>query len=140
LTRKRAEPEEQPEQPGELSCSVQYWEDPPGRSTVADWIRSTLSPYEQAVVVAAINNILVPLGINICSTEWGKALGGGLFEFRIRASLQAAAIPLERPLPNWPQPSMLALCSSWTILQPWDHDLLISISRRPESRERIRHP
>jgi hypothetical protein len=40
---------------------------------MADWIRSTLSPYEQAVVIAAIRNILVPLGINVCGTEWESA-------------------------------------------------------------------
>jgi hypothetical protein len=44
----------------------------------------------------AIRNILVPLGINVCSTEWGKALSEGLFEFRIRASLQV--------IQNWGQP------------------------------------
>ena len=35
-----------------------------------------------------IENILTPLGINICQTEWGKALGQGLYEIRIRHSVK----------------------------------------------------
>lgn len=48
----------------------------------------SLSAYEQAVVLAAIENVLQVYGIDICSGEWGKPLGGGLYEFRIRKSLR----------------------------------------------------
>ena len=46
-----------------------------------------LPEYEQAVVVAAIQHVLAVEGIGICDSEWGKALGRGLYEFRIRRSL-----------------------------------------------------
>ena len=46
-----------------------------------------LPGYEQAVVVAAIRHVLAVEGIAICDTEWGKPLGRGLYEFRIRRSL-----------------------------------------------------
>ncbi len=48
-----------------------------------------LSPYEEAVLFAAIDYILKPLGDDICSGEWGKPLGQGLYEFRVRQSLAA---------------------------------------------------
>jgi hypothetical protein len=59
-----------------------------------------LPEYEQAVLVAAIEQVLVPLGMEICSGEWGKPLGGGLYEFRVRKSLRAilglAGLPVSR--------------------------------------------
>lgn len=53
------------------------------------WFSKELTPYEQAVFRAAVENILEVYGMDICSGEWGKALGHGLFEFRIRQSLHA---------------------------------------------------
>lgn len=48
-----------------------------------------LPPYEQAVLTAAIEHVLQRMGMDICKTEWGKPLGEGLYEFRVRRSLQA---------------------------------------------------
>lgn len=48
---------------------------------------SSLSSYQQLVVDSALLNVLSVEGIGICSGEWGKPLGGGLYEFRIRKSL-----------------------------------------------------
>lgn len=50
---------------------------------------SSLSKYQQLVVDSALLNVLSVEGIGICSGEWGKPLGGGLYEFRIRKSLLA---------------------------------------------------
>lgn len=48
----------------------------------------SLPAYERAVLVAAIEHVLQICGIDICSGEWGKPLGDGLYEFRIRKSLR----------------------------------------------------
>lgn len=48
-----------------------------------------LRAYEQAVLAAAIARVLAVEGPAICESEWGKALGGGLYEFRVRKSLAA---------------------------------------------------
>lgn len=48
---------------------------------------NSLEAYEQAVVTAAIENVLERMGIDICSGSWGKSLGDGLYEFRINTSL-----------------------------------------------------
>lgn len=47
-----------------------------------------LDEAERAVVDAAIQHVLVPLGIDICASEWGKSLGQGLYELRIRHNLE----------------------------------------------------
>ena len=47
-----------------------------------------LDEAERAVVDAAIQHVLVPLGIDICASEWGKSLGQGLYELRIRRNLE----------------------------------------------------
>ncbi len=46
-----------------------------------------LPAYERDVVDAALGHVLAVEGIGICDSEWGKALGGGLYEFRVRRSL-----------------------------------------------------
>jgi len=47
----------------------------------------SLPSYEQAVLIAAIEHVLQVYGIDICSGEWGKPLGNGLYEFRARKPL-----------------------------------------------------
>ena len=49
----------------------------------------SLLEYEQAVLIAAIESVLLVYGIDICAGEWGKPFGRGLYEFRVRKSLNA---------------------------------------------------
>jgi putative component of toxin-antitoxin plasmid stabilization module len=49
----------------------------------------SLPEYERSVALAAIDHVLTRLGIEVCSGEWGRPLGDGLFEFRIRRSLSS---------------------------------------------------
>jgi hypothetical protein len=35
-------------------------------------------------MIAAIEQVLAKQGIGVCKSSWGKMLGGGLFEFRVR--------------------------------------------------------
>lgn len=72
----------------EQGWTIEVWEDARGRSPFAVWF-SKLPQYEQAVVDAVIEHILTPLGQDICNTEWGKSLGDGLYEVRIRRTLTA---------------------------------------------------
>lgn len=66
--------------------TVEEWVDVEGGSPFGQWF-AKLDAYGQAVVDAVIENILTPLGIDVCDTEWGKPLGGGLYEVRIRRTL-----------------------------------------------------
>lgn len=47
------------------------------------WLQSLDLPAQRAAT-AALEEILAFQGINVCKTEWGKPLGEGLFELRIR--------------------------------------------------------
>lgn len=38
-----------------------------------------------------MSEVLQHLGVGVCGTEFGKQLGGGLFEFRLRRDLRAIA-------------------------------------------------
>lgn len=49
---------------------------------------SRLDEAERTVVEVAIEHVLAPLGIDICASEWGKNLGQGLFELRIRRDIE----------------------------------------------------
>lgn len=82
---------------------AEYYEDGRGRSPFARWFERDLTSYEQAVLAAAVKQVLEVVGIDICSSEWGKSLGDGLYEFRVRQSLHAirtygqSPTPLARP-------------------------------------------
>lgn len=90
---------------------IEVWEDTNGRSPFGKWYVK-LGEYDQAVVDAAIKEILMPLGMNICETEWGKPLKDGLYEFRIRRSL-STLVNLGKPegegesLPAWANKTVL---------------------------------
>jgi hypothetical protein len=62
---------------------VFYSEDASDAGPVWKWLQS-LEPSALRAATAALEEILAHQGINVCKTEWGKALGEGLFELRIR--------------------------------------------------------
>jgi hypothetical protein len=62
--------------------------------------RNSLNPYEAELLDLCIEQILARAGINICETNWGKALGAGLYEFRIHRSLKTLASNLGIELPK----------------------------------------
>lgn len=47
----------------------------------------SLDDYRFNTLTVAINVVLARQGIKVCETEWGKALGKGLCEFRVRRAL-----------------------------------------------------
>lgn len=62
--------------------------------------RSSLNAYEKELLDLCVEHILARAGINVCDTNWGKALGAGLFEFRIHRSLKALVNHLDIQLPS----------------------------------------
>lgn len=63
--------------------TAEFYEDETGRRPVEHWMDS-LTIAEFAALRAAIVRILEVQGIQLGSTPWLKALGEGLFEFRVR--------------------------------------------------------
>ncbi|GAB2469172.1 hypothetical protein [Xylanimonas ulmi] len=74
--------------PSAPEWTVEVWEDENGRSPFASWF-DRLEEQDQAIVDAVLTRVVATLGIGVCSTEWGKALGDGLYEVRMRCSLNA---------------------------------------------------
>jgi hypothetical protein len=65
--------------------TIEFYADPEtGREPVLDWINDDLTPFQRRSIGFAMSEILEVNGINICATEYGKNLGSGLFEFRLR--------------------------------------------------------
>ena len=54
-----------------------------GAQPVRDWLRS-LSRAKKQVLGSAMREVLQELGIGVCGTQFGKQLGKGLFEVRLR--------------------------------------------------------
>jgi len=66
---------------------LEFYDDPTsGRQPVLDWIKEELTPFQRRSLGVAMSEILQRYGIDVCATEYGKNLGAGLFEFRLRHS------------------------------------------------------
>lgn len=64
-----------------------FCEDENGNEPVRRWLREQLSRAQRLVVGTAMREILEEEESNVCGTEFGRQLGRGLFEFRVRGSL-----------------------------------------------------
>lgn len=52
---------------------------------------SDLTDIERAALLSALDLVLSHRGVDVCGTSWGKQLGDGLFEFRIRHTAEEIA-------------------------------------------------
>jgi hypothetical protein len=76
---------------------LEFYEDATGDQPVRRWIRDDLSPRRRRALGTAMRRVLQQLGIGVCATEYGKQLGGGLFEFRLRGQDLAKVAPARGP-------------------------------------------
>ena len=65
---------------------LEFFEDENGRAPCREWMKRDLDDVERAALTVAFTYVLQIRGLGVCGTEWGKQLGEGLFEFRIRHS------------------------------------------------------
>lgn len=70
---------------------LEFYEDAHGDQPVLRWIREELTLAKRKALGYALNAVLQQLGLGVCGTEFGKQLGGGLFEFRLRRDLRNPA-------------------------------------------------
>lgn len=66
---------------------IEFYEDAHGHRPVEQWLAADLDRSVGAAVGLALNHILQKHGPDVCKTRYGKALGGGLFEFRLDESV-----------------------------------------------------
>lgn len=64
--------------------TLEFYRDAAGRKPVLDWLRNKVSIHTRRVVGTALREILQEQGMGVCGTAFGRQLGGGLFEFRLR--------------------------------------------------------
>ena len=67
---------------------LEFYEDDRGDKPVLRWIREDLTRTQRAVLGQAMREVLQEEGIGVCGTEFGRQLGKGLFEFRLRRSVE----------------------------------------------------
>lgn len=69
---------------------TEFYADERGREPCLEWIRG-LSRQKRVALETAIELVLARRGLDVVGTEFGKALGGGLYEFRLRWSAEEVA-------------------------------------------------
>lgn len=62
--------------------TLEFYEDEQGREPVLDWLRG-LTPSKRRAIGVAMFEILQHEGPDVVGTNFGKGLGGGIFEFRL---------------------------------------------------------
>ncbi len=63
---------------------LEFYEDANGQSPVLRWLREDLTRAQRLDLGEAMREQLQAKGIGVCATAYGKQLGKGLFEFRLR--------------------------------------------------------
>lgn len=64
--------------------TIEFFVDPVTGACSVEKFLDRLPDAKFAAIDVALKFILEPSGISLCGSPWMKALGGGLFEFRIR--------------------------------------------------------
>ncbi len=67
-----------------MAYRIDFYEDEHGDQPVLRWLREELTPTQRRAIGVAMRELLEELGVGVCDTEFGRPLGGGLFEFRLR--------------------------------------------------------
>lgn len=67
--------------------SIEFYADEHGDRPAHRWITRDLSVRQRRLLGVAMFHFLQRYGAEVCSSEFGKALGGGLYEFRVRHDL-----------------------------------------------------
>lgn len=81
---------------------LEFFAEDDGTEPVLAWIKDDLTAAQRQAIGTAMRRILQANGVQVCSTPWGRQLGGGLFEFRVRRTgeqKQAAARDQHRASP-----------------------------------------
>lgn len=81
--------------------TLEFYQEPDtGREPVLEWLNGDLTPFQRRSIGFAMSEILERDGINVCGTEYGKNLGQGLFEFRLRHGADEVAAMFTKKQPD----------------------------------------
>jgi hypothetical protein len=122
--------------------TLEFYDEPgTGRAPVHEWIKNELSPFQRRSLGMAMSEILERQGIGVCGGEYGKQLGQGLFEFRLRhgADEIAAMFTTKQPDPRDKEEILLRVyCHAYgakIVLLLAGYDKLASPSKKRENAE-----
>ena len=68
---------------GTPKYTIEFYEDERGDAPVYRWLTEELDDPEVAVLGMAMRRYLQEMGADVVRTRFGRALGGGLYEFRL---------------------------------------------------------
>jgi hypothetical protein len=68
----------------ETPFELEFYEDANGASPALRWIKEELTPMQRRAIGVAMHEVLAHEGMDVCESDFGKNLGGGLCEFRVR--------------------------------------------------------
>jgi phage-related protein len=71
----------------EAGYRIEFYADADGDRPVHRWLTGELSARQRRALGVAMFEYLQRYGAGVCSSEFGKALGDGLYEFRLRHDL-----------------------------------------------------
>jgi len=63
---------------------LEFFAEDDGTKPVLAWIKNDLTATQRRAVGTAMRRVLQVNGVGVCSSPWGRQLGDGLFEFRVR--------------------------------------------------------
>ena len=84
--------------------TIEFFRSADGSEPVRRFIDS-LSNDKRDALLAALAQILARQGLDVCRSEWGKQLGGGLAEFRLRHDEREVLARKGITEPDLPEPS-----------------------------------
>jgi phage-related protein len=64
--------------------ALEFYADADGGEPVREWLKNDVTADHRRSIGAAMRKILQEQGVGVCGTSFGRALGAGLFEFRLR--------------------------------------------------------
>jgi hypothetical protein len=76
---------------------LEFYEDEKGDRPVRRWIAEELTRSQRFDLGRSMRQQLQEKGVGVCATAYGKQLGKGLFEFRLRRDASTLASPGQRP-------------------------------------------
>ena len=89
--------------------TLEFYADPNGDQPVLRWLREELTPTQRRAIGVAMAEILQVEGIGVCRGAYGKQLGDGLFEFRLRHDAGEILRSLGKPARDEPRHERILL-------------------------------
>ena len=89
--------------------TLEFYEDAHSDQPVLRWLREELTPTQRRTIGVALREILGVEGISVCRGAFGKQLGEGLFEFRLRHDAGEILRSLGKPARDEPQRERILL-------------------------------